>query len=153
MIATGVIVVVTLITTLLSYIVVRKIPHVPLISASILSLFGGLTLLSGDTTFIKMKPTIINMLFALILLGGAAFKKGLLRYLFENAIILKEEAWVAFSIRWGCFFILLAGLNEYVWRHFSEDTWVSFKVFGILPLTLLFGAFQIPFILKHKVDE
>lgn len=151
--ATAVIVVVTLITTLIAYVAEKRIPYIPLISALILAIFGGLTLLSGDSTFIKMKPTIINIIFATVLLGGAVCKKGLLRYLFENALPLKEEAWVPFSVRWALFFIILAILNELVWRHFTEDTWVTFKVFGILPLTMLFGALQIPFIIKHRLKE
>jgi intracellular septation protein len=126
---------------------------VPLLSAGLLVIFGSITLISGDVTYIKMKPTFINLLFAVTLTGGALMKKGLLKHIMGSNLVLPEKIWIIFSIRWAIFFCLLAGLNEYVWRHFPEETWVKFKVFGLLSLTIAFTLSQIPFISKHRIIE
>lgn len=147
--ATAALVGATLISVIALYALERKIPMVPLVSAIILGFFGALTVLSGDPLFIKIKPTIINSLFAIVLLGGVYFKKGLLKYVMGAAIPLSDDAWIKFSLRWAFFFIFLAILNEVIWRNFPEAFWVKFKVFGMLPLTLIFTALQIPFIKRN----
>lgn len=147
--ATAVLVVVTAVAVIINYVLEKKVPVMPLASAVILGIFGILTVISEDTFFIKIKPTIVNLLFAAILLIGAAMKKGMLKYLMGSAIEMNDKAWLKFSIRWGFFFIFLALVNEVVWRSFEEDFWVKFKVFGMLPLTMLFVASQIPFLKKN----
>ena len=113
-------------------------------------IFGGLTLILADETFIKFKPTLVNSLFALILLGGLIFKRSLLKPLFGSAFQLSEEGWRILTLRWGGFFILLAFLNEVIWRNFSTDFWISFKLFGILPLTLIFAVLQTPLVIREQ---
>lgn len=151
--ATGALVVVTIVTISITYMVERRVPMMPLISAIVLSFFGGLTLISGDGIFIKIKPTLVNIVFASILFAGAYMKKPLLKYLMESAFKMDDEAWLKFSLRWGFFFLFLAGLNEVIWRNFSEDFWVKFKVFGMLPISVLFTATQIPFLKKNMIEE
>jgi len=112
--------------------------------------FGGLTFLLDDPRFIMVKPTIINLGFAGILFGGLILRRTLLKMLFGEAFNLTEEGWRKLSLRWALFFLTLAGLNEVVWRNFSEATWVNFKVFGILPLTLVFAMAQIGLIKRHE---
>jgi intracellular septation protein len=111
--------------------------------------FGALTLLLQDETFIKIKPTIIYLLFAGVLLGGLVFRKPLLAMVFDSVFDLDEEGWRKLTLRWALFFLALAVLNEVVWRTQSTDFWVSFKAFGILPLTFLFGALQFPLLQRH----
>jgi intracellular septation protein len=139
---------VTLITLTISYIATKQIAVMPLFSAVVLSVFGFLTIFSGNEIFIKIKPTLINLLFAAILLFGYFSKKPLLKNLLGSAFDLKEEAWLELSKRWAIFFIFLAILNEFIWRNFSTDIWVQFKVFGILPISILFTIAQIPYIMK-----
>lgn len=148
--ATAALIVATMIAVPVLYFLERKIPVIPLVSAAILGLFGTITVLSGDSTFIKIKPTIINSLFATILLGGVYYKKGFLKSLMGSMIELPDHAWLTLSLRWGLFFLGLAVLNEVIWRNFSESFWVSFKVFGMMPLTLIFAALQVPFIMRHS---
>ena len=123
----------------------------PTFGAGVLLIFGGLTILFDNKIFIFMKPTIINIIFAAILYGGIVFKKPLLKYLLGSALKLEEEGWTILTQRWTAFFIALAVLNEIVWRTMSEEFWVSFKVFGILPITFIFTASQVPLINKHKI--
>jgi intracellular septation protein len=141
----------TMIGTALLYWSEKKIPKVPIISALIVALFGGLTLYFDNKIFFYMKPTIVNILFAGILfIGNYFFKKNLLKSLLENSIQLEERGWDILNIRWILFFIVLALLNELVWRTQTEDLWVKFKVFGIIPITLTFTVFQIKVINKFK---
>ena len=126
----------------------------PIIGAVLVSVFGGLTIYFDNKVFFYMKPTIINILFALVLMYGKFFlKKSLLQLLLENSIKLKDEGWKILTDRWIYFFIFLAILNEVVWRTQSEDFWVKFKVFGIIPITLIFTMFQIGLINKYKTHE
>jgi intracellular septation protein len=111
--------------------------------------FGTLTLWLKDETFIKMKPTIVNTLFGSILLGGLYFGKSLLGYVFDSAFKLDAQGWRKLTLRWGLFFLFLAVLNEIVWRNFSTDFWVAFKVWGTLPITLAFTMSQMPLIMRH----
>ena len=143
----------TLIATGILYFFEKKIPTIPIIGATLVAVFGGLTLYFNDKTFFYMKPTIVNILFAAILFIGSFFlKKNLLKSLLETSIKLEEKGWEILNQRWILFFIFLAILNEIVWRTQSEDFWVKFKVFGIIPITLIFTMFQIGLINKYKKD-
>ncbi len=128
-----------------------KIPVMPMISGVFVVVFGSLTLWLQDETFIKLKPTLVNGLFASLLLGGLAFGQSLLKYPFGDVFRLTEEGWRQLTLRWAVFFVILAVLNEVVWRNFSTDTWVSFKVSGIFPLTMLFGIAQIGLLQRHEL--
>lgn len=152
-VATSVLVAFTAAITAASYALYKKVSSMALITASVVALFGGLTIYSGNELFIKLKPTLVNLVFAAILLVGAARGKGLLKYLLRSAMQMSEPAWVKFSLRWAYFFLIMAAANEFVWRNFSTDIWVQFKVFGILGLTFVFVATQIPFIQKHSITE
>jgi len=143
----------TIVATGILYFVENKIPKVPIISAVIVSLFGGLTLYFDNKIFFYMKPTIVNLLFAFVLFFGSFFlKKNLLKSLLESSIQLEERGWELLNKRWMIFFIFLAFLNEIVWRTQTEDFWVKFKVFGIIPITFIFMIFQINLIKKYKVN-
>ena len=143
----------TLIAVLFSYILEKKIPIMPTVGAGIVLIFGGLTIYFDNEVFFKMKPTIINILFAAILYGGMLIKKPLLKKLLGAALKLKEEGWRILTHRWIGFFIALAILNEIVWRTQSTDVWVNFKVFGILPITFVFTMTQFPLIKKYQVED
>ena len=143
----------TVIAVLFSYILEKKIPIMPTVGAGIVLIFGGLTIYFDNEVFFKMKPTIINLLFAAILYGGIMIKKPLLKILLGAALKLKEEGWRILTLRWIGFFIALAILNEIVWRTQSTDVWVNFKVFGILPITFLFTMIQFPLIKKYQVED
>jgi intracellular septation protein len=121
----------------------------PLVTGVVVLVFGGLTLYFQDATFIKMKPTIVNILFGGVLLGGLAFGQSLLKYVFGEVYHLKPAGWLALTWRWGVFFLVLAALNEVVWRNFSDDFWVAFKVWGIMPLTVVFSMLQVPLLTKY----
>jgi intracellular septation protein len=120
-----------------------------IVSAIIVVVFGGATLIFQNETFIKLKPTIIYLLFTATLFGGLIFRKPLLAMVFDQVFHLTEEGWRKLTIRWALFFLALAVLNEIVWRTQSTDTWVSFKVFGVVPLTFIFAALQYPLLTKH----
>ena len=143
----------TVIAVLFSYILEKKIPIMPTVGAGIVLIFGGLTIYFDNEVFIKMKPTIINLIFALILYGGMLVKKPLLKILLGAALRLEEEGWRILTYRWIGFFIALAVLNEIVWRTQTTDIWVNFKVFGILPITFIFTMTQFPLIKKHQIDD
>ena len=143
----------TIIAVLFSYIMEKKIPIMPTVGAFIILIFGGLTIYFDNEVFFKMKPTIINLLFALILYGGMIVKKPLLKFLLGAAIKLEDEGWKILTQRWISFFIALAILNEIVWRTQSTDIWVSFKVFGILPITFIFTMIQFPLIKKYQIED
>ncbi len=143
----------TVIAVLFSYILEKKIPIMPTVGAGIVLIFGGLTIYFDNEVFIKMKPTIINLIFAIILYGGMLVKKPLLKILLGAALRLEEEGWRILTYRWIGFFIALAILNEIVWRTQTTDIWVNFKVFGILPITFIFTMTQFPLIKKHQIDD
>ena len=143
----------TVIAVLFSYILEKKIPIMPTVGAGIVLIFGGLTIYFDNEVFIKMKPTIINLIFAIILYGGMLVKKPLLKILLGAALRLEEEGWRILTYRWIGFFIALAALNEIVWRTQTTDIWVNFKVFGILPITFIFTMTQFPLIKKHQIDD
>ena len=143
----------TIIAVLFSYIMEKKIPVMPTVGAFIILIFGGLTIYFDNEVFFKMKPTIINLLFALILYGGVIVKKPLLKLLLGAAIKLEDEGWKILTQRWISFFIALAILNEIVWRTQSTDIWVNFKVFGILPITFIFTMTQFSLIKKYQIED
>ncbi|WP_019220962.1 septation protein A [Bartonella senegalensis] len=150
--ATAIFMIAIVIALGLSWVIARKIPIMPLISGIFVLVFGSLTLWLHNDTFIKMKPTIINILFAVILFGGLFFKKPLLRYVFDSTFKLDDLGWHKLTYRWAFFFIFLAVLNEVIWRNFSDNFWTNFKVFGIMPITILFMLTQMPIIIKHSKD-
>tara|TARA_B100002051_G_scaffold216164_1_gene208659 strand:+ start:397 stop:942 length:546 start_codon:yes stop_codon:yes gene_type:complete len=142
----------TLIAVAIMYFVEKKIPFVPLIGAIVISLFGGLTLYFNNPIFIYMKPTIVNLIFAAILLASKFFfNKNFLKLFLQTAFQLNEEGWGKLNSRWAYFFIFLALLNEVVWRTQPETTWVNFKVWGMLPITIIFTAMQLPLIKRYKL--
>ena len=143
----------TVIAVLFSYILEKKIPIMPTVGAGIVLIFGGLTIYFDNEIFIKMKPTIINLVFAVILYGGMLIKKPLLKILLGAALKLEEEGWRILTYRWIGFFIALAILNEIVWRTQSTDIWVNFKVFAILPITFIFTMTQFPLIKKYQIED
>ena len=143
----------TVIAVLFSYILEKKIPIMPTVGAGIVLIFGGLTIYFDNEVFIKMKPTIINLVFAVILYGGMLIKKPLLKILLGAALKLEEEGWKILTYRWIGFFIALAILNEIVWRTQSTDIWVNFKVFAILPITFIFTMTQFPLIKKYQIED
>lgn len=151
-IATGLFMIATAISLTVSWVLTRHLPMMPLISGIVVFAFGGLTLWLQDDLFIKLKPTIINTLFGVILLGGLLFGQSLLGYVFNSAFKLDEEGWRKLTLRWGIFFLFLAVLNEVVWRNFSTDTWVAFKVWGTMPITILFTVSQMPLIMRHSTE-
>ena len=151
--ATALFMVATVIALAVSWSMTRTLPMMPLISGIVVLVFGALTLWLHNDTFIKMKPTIVNTLFGAILLGGLFFGKSLLGYVFDSAFKLDAEGWRKLTFRWGLFFIFLAIVNEVVWRNFSTDAWVSFKVWGIMPITIVFTLSQMPLIQKHTLPE
>lgn len=153
LIATAFFMVATAISLIVSWLLTRSLPIMPLVSAVVVFVFGALAIWLQDKTFAFMKPTIINSLFGAVLLGGLLFGKSLLAYVFDTAFKLDAEGWRKLTFRWGLFFFFLAVVNEVVWRNFSENTWLYFKVWGIMPITLVFTFSQMPLIMKHSVEE
>jgi intracellular septation protein len=153
MAATAALMAATAVSLGLSLAVARRVPAMPLVTAAVVGIFGGLTLWLQDETFIKMKPTIVQAIFAALLLGGLAFGKPLLKPLLNRALALSREGWHQLSLRFGLFFAVMAVLNEIVWRTQSTDVWVSFKVFGIMALTVLFSVSQVPLLRRYQVAE
>tara|TARA_B100001250_G_scaffold410998_1_gene438609 strand:- start:699 stop:1250 length:552 start_codon:yes stop_codon:yes gene_type:complete len=144
----------TIISLIFVYLVERKIPMVPLTSGILITLFGGLTLYFDNKIFFYMKPTIINILFAGILFFGKFFtQKPLLKIFFQNSINLEDEGWKILNYRWIYFFVFVAILNEIVWRTQSEAFWVNFKVWGLLPISFIFAASQVPLLNKYKSHQ
>lgn len=135
-----------------SYVMTRHLPIMPVVTAVIVVVFGGLTLILHDATFIKVKPTIIYALFGAVLLGGLFFNKPLLGVVFDSLFHLTEEGWRKLTWRWALYFFALAVLNEIVWRNFSTNVWVDFKVFGVTPLTFVFAALQAPLLKRYAVE-
>jgi len=142
----------TLIAVVIMYFVERKIPYVPLIGGVVISLFGGLTLYFDNPIFLYMKPTIVNIIFAgILIISKIFFDKNFLKFFLQTAFQLEETGWNKLNFRWAYFFIFLAFLNEIVWRTQPETTWVNFKVWGMLPITFIFTGLQLPLINRHKI--
>lgn len=152
-VATGVFMAAVLAALALDYALERKLSPVPIMTAVLVVIFGGLTLYLKNAIFIKMKPTALYALFGLTLLGGLYFNRLFLKYLLSLGFEMPESAWRALTLRYGIFFLALAAANEIVWRTFSEAIWVDFKVWGVMPLILLFSLSQAPFLLRHQRDE
>src|SRR3954468_4943099 len=151
-VATAAFMVAILVSLAVSYALTRPLPVMAMVTAVVVVVFGGLTLALHDDTFIKMKPTIIYILFGGIILGGLMFKKPLLAIVFASVFDLTGEGWRKLTLRWAVFFLALAVLNEIVWRTQTTDFWVSFKVFGVVPLTFIFAAFQYPLLQKYAAN-
>ena len=149
--ATAVFMVAMLISLVLSRWLVGKLPIMPLVSGVVVLVFGGLTLWLQDDHFIKLKPTIVNALFGLVLLGGLAFGKSLLSIVLGSVFQLTDDGWRQLTFRWAMFFFFLALANEIVWRNFSTDAWVNFKVFAIMPITMVFALLQTPLIMRTQL--
>ena len=142
----------TIIAVIIMYFVEKKIPYVPLVGGIIISLFGGLTLYFNNPIFLYMKPTIVNIIFAgILIVSKIFFNKNFLKFFLQTAFQLSEDGWSKLNFRWAYFFICLAILNELVWRTQPETTWVNFKVWGMLPITFIFTALQLPLINRHKI--
>jgi intracellular septation protein len=150
---TGVFMAATAVALAVSWTLTGKLAMVPLVSAVFVAVFGALTIWLHSDLFIKVKVTLVNLLFGAVLLGGAVMGRSYLKLIMGEAVKLTEAAWRTLSIRWGVFFLGLAVLNEIVWRNFPTDQWVNFKVFGLLPLTLLFALANAPFMSKHMIED
>ncbi|MEM5470703.1 septation protein A [Hoeflea sp. AS60] len=136
-----------------SWALTRTLPIMPLLSGAVVLVFGALTLWLQDETFIKVKPTIINTMFGVILLGGMLFGKSFLGYVFDSAFRLTAEGWRILNLRWGLFFLAMAVVNEVIWRNFSTDFWIAFKVWGNMPLSIVFTLMQLPLMQRHALPE
>jgi intracellular septation protein len=143
----------TLVSLGAAWLLYHKLPVMPLLTGVIVLVFGGLTLYLRDDTFIKLKPTIVYSMFALLLAGGLLLKKPVLELLFGSVFNLTEAGWRKLTLRWALFFLAMAVLNELVWRHVSTNVWVSFKAFGFIPLTFLFALAQVPLMQRHGEPE
>ena len=151
--ATGVFMVAIVLSLSITWMLERRLPMLPLVTGIFVLIFGGLTLILQDELFIKLKPTIVNTLFAIILLGGLLWGKSFLKSLMGTLFPMTDQGWRVLTLRWAMFFVVLAILNEIVWRNTSTDDWVSFKVFGIMPLTILFSVLQLPAMNRHRLPE
>ena len=151
--ATGLFMIATVISLGLSRHVLGKIPIMPLVSGVFVLVFGALTLYLQDELFIKVKPTIVNVLFGSILLGCLAANQLVWRILFGDAFQLDEQGWRKLQFRWGVFFLFLAILNEFIWRNFSTDFWAGFKLWGVMPITMLFAISLIPVMQAHEIGR
>jgi intracellular septation protein len=153
LVATAVLMAATAVALVVSLVVTRRVPWMPLITAAVVGIFGGLTLWLEDETFIKMKPTIVQAVFSVVLLGGLAAGRPLLKPLLGAAWPMDDTGWRRLSLRFALFFAAMAGLNEAVWRTQSTDFWVTFKVFGLIGLTLAFAVAQTPLMTRHRLPE
>lgn len=153
-VATKVVVLASVVMLILNYLVNKTMPALTLISVAFLIIFGGLTILTRDPRIIKIKPTIVNGIFFLILLAGIVSKKPFLQKLLGQKIKFKDEkTWHSLALRFALFFLAIAVLNEIIWRNFSDETWVWFKTFGIIILNLIFIASQMRFIINNQIKE
>lgn len=151
--ATGIFMVTVVAALAGSWFLERRLPVMPVVTAVFVLIFGGLTLWLQNDLFIKLKPTIVNAMFGTALLVGLALKRSLLKVVLGTSLELTEEGWRQLTLRWGLFFYFLAGLNEFVWRTFETDTWVTFKVFGVMPISIVFFLLQMPLINRHAIAE
>jgi intracellular septation protein len=150
--ATGSFMVAIVAALLVSYAMTKQWPIMPVVTAIVVLVFGGLTLALHDETFIKLKPTIIYVLFGGTLLAGYIFDKSFLAIVLDSVFHLTEEGWRKLTLRWGVFFFALAVLNEVIWRTQSTDFWVNFKLYGFVPLTFVFAAMQYPLLMRHAAE-
>jgi intracellular septation protein len=150
---TAIFMVAVLVALAVSYALTRRLPIMAIVSGVIVTVFGSLTLVLHDETFIKVKPTLIYALFGATLTFGLVFRKPLLELVFDSVFNLTDEGWRKLTVRWALFFFAMAILNEIVWRNFSTDVWVSFKLFGAVPLTFVFAALQYPLLMKHDASS
>ena len=153
LVATGVLMATIAVASIVSWVLTHKISPMHVVTLVFVMLFGGLTLWLEDETFIKVKVSLVNSLFGTILVGGWLLGKPLLKFVMGEFLHLDEDGWRKLSLRWGLFFFSLAALNEVVWRSVSTDTWVTFKVFGLLGITMAFGMAQMPLITKHLIKD
>jgi intracellular septation protein len=151
--ATGAFMLATIVSLIVTYALIRRIAVMPLVSAIVVMVFGGLTLYLQNEMFIKLKPTIIYALFAVLLLGGLAMGRSLLALVMDSMFQLDGDGWKKLTLRWGLFFLLMAVVNEIVWRSVSTDAWVAFKTFGFLPLTIVFALAQAPLMMRHSIEK
>ncbi len=151
--ATAAFMVAITISLAVSWVLARHIATMPLVTGVFVLVFGALTLYLNDDLFIKVKPTLVNGLFAAILLGGLFFGKSLLKVVFDGTFRLTPEGWRKLTWRWAIFFVFLAVLNEFIWRNFSTDFWVSFKLFGNVPITMIFAIAQVGLLQRHALPE
>jgi intracellular septation protein len=152
-VATAVFMVAMLASLVLTKTLMGKLPIMPLVSGAVVLVFGGLTLWMKDDLFIKLKPTIVNTLFGTVLLGGLALGRPLLPYVLDSVFRLTDEGWRKLTFRWGVFFFFLAAINEIVWRMFSTDFWVAFKVWGVMPITIVFAMAQVGILQRHELKD
>lgn len=149
--ATGVLMIAATVALIVSFVMTRRLPLMPLVTALLVLVFGALTFYFHDVRFTKIKPTILYSLFGFALLGGLAFNRPLLPVMLDNAMSLTEKGWRVLTMRWGLFFLALAVVNEFVWRSFSQDTWVLFKFPGTVILIFVFTFSQVPLIMRHEL--
>ncbi len=152
-VATAAFMIAMLVSLVLTRVLLKKLPIMPLVSGVVVLVFGGLTLWLQNDLFIKLKPTIVNSLFGAVLLGGLALGRPLLPYVLDSVFSLTQEGWSKLTLRWGVFFFVLAAINEVVWRMFSTDFWVAFKVWGVMPLTIVFAMSQVGILQRYALNE
>ena len=150
---TGIFMAATAVALIVSWLLTHRIAKFPLFSAIFVGVFGGLTIYLHDDTFIKVKVTLINLFFGIMLLGGQYFGKTFLKSVMGEAVNLPQAAWRVLTWRWGAFFLVIAGLNELIWRNVSTDIWVDFKVFGMVGLTLVFALANAPYMARHMIED
>jgi intracellular septation protein len=141
-----------MISLALGFVLEKRLSPMPIFTAALVLIFGGLTLYLKNEMFIKIKVTILYGFFGAVLIGGLAFNRLFIKYVFAQAFDLDETGWRRLTWRWGLFFVALAMLNEAVWRNASTDTWVDFKTWGVIPLIFLFALAQTPFVMKHHIE-
>ena len=149
--ATGAFMVATTIALIASRILFKRLPIMPLVGGVFVLGFGAITLFLQDDFFIKIKPTVVNLMFASILFGGLLMGQALLKFLFGEVFKLEERGWQLLTFRWACFFVFLAILNEFIWRSFSTDFWAGFKLFGVMPITMIFAISQVGLLNKYHL--
>lgn len=152
-VGTAVFMAVMVVAVIVGFVLERRISPMPLVTGALVLVFGGLTLWLADETFIKIKPTILYAIFAVVLAGGLAFGRTFLKALLSVTFHLPDRAWRTLTWRWAVFFAIAAIANEIVWRHTSTDMWLVFKVWVMIPLTLVFAFAQTPFLLRNQIEQ